>query len=139
MNQRETPQYNIDRRVVDHRALHDLNYSLNQPMWTKNWRRAFKNRFVQGGVYMTGLYYTTAMFVGAYIIGYVDAYYRGNYLPEGHGGVLNNPKLYQGEKFVYQNLDHTKKNPGRWNHTFGCFESEKGCGRDFAWILRKNE
>lgn len=120
--------------MVDHRQLHDLNYARNEPVFTRGWYAATKNRLIGSLVGSFGVYVSGGALVFAMVVAYSDSIYR--YLTnDKYQSQLSNPNQLPAEKYLNFANDRTV-NTGRWLHNFGCWENEKNCGRDYDWIKK---
>ena len=73
--------YNFARTAVDHRRHQDFNYAINSPTFSKTWLKSLKNRFVAGGMAMSGMYYAGSTLMIVSVVAYLDAYYRSLFMP----------------------------------------------------------
>ncbi len=126
---------NFTRKSVDHRLPYDFNYALNQSQLSRPWLKAAKTRFVGQMIRGWGLNFSALAICGAVVLAFADAYYRDAYYPPSQGSRFFNPGENLGEKFVF-NHKNVRKDTGKWNHLFSCWEKDANCGRDFDWVKK---
>ena len=72
-------RYNFSRRVVDHRQPYDLNFSINKPVGSGLWFKAWKQRIIGNFLNTIGTHFAVYGTLAAltFLIG--DAWYREKY------------------------------------------------------------
>ncbi|KAL4506758.1 hypothetical protein ABPG72_001179 [Tetrahymena utriculariae] len=122
-------RYNFSRRVVDHRQPYDLNFSINSPVGSRVWFKAWKQKAIGNFLNLVGVHY--AFYGAGFCILFIvaDAWGREKYAQPYKSQILHGRQPY-GHTFV-QNYRNQATDLGRWNHNFACYEKQPGCGRDF--------
>ncbi len=123
-------RYNWDRRMIDHRVPFDFHFDINKPVFSTEWARGFKQKWLGNFFNAWALYATLAAF-GVNVIGvYADWAYRRYYTP--HIGHPLDKHISPDPHAAYIHNHSNRVNPkGEWNHNFYCWSNEPNCGRDF--------
>lgn len=72
-------RYNFSRRVVDHRQPYDLNFSINKPVGSLLWIKAFKQRVIGNFLNTIGTHYAFYGSMFALTLVIIDAWNREKY------------------------------------------------------------